>query len=389
MNRAIKLIKSVPWLSTENTVLKIAEIAARENQIPKDLKNLVLEPLGGVVSDKSPILEFFDDVAVIKIIGPIFRYASLFENISGATSVQSLNKAFRIAENTPGIKAIVEYIDSPGGEVAGISEYAAMTRESSIPVIAVVGGMSASGAYWIASAADKIYGADTSMFGSIGAVMSISVDNEDNDIEFVSSVSPYKRVDAETDEGKTKYQSIVDKLGSVFVNTVAEYRGKSSDIVVSGFGQGGLIVGEDAVAVGMIDGLKTLSEVINEYNEKGMIMENGQVVKADYDAGVADERKRVTAIIEHVMVGCEELAFDYILQGATAEDALKGMISYKKNMASTVREEMEESAKVDMRKDEDENADDSVLMNEFGGDEKSYAAYKNAVSKGLVKVRGK
>lgn len=388
MNRAIKLIKSVPWLSTENTVLKIAEIAARENQIPKDLKNLVLEPLGGVVSDKSPILEFFDDVAVIKVIGPIFRYASLFENISGATSVQSLNKAFKIAENTPGIKAVVEYIDSPGGEVAGISEYAAMTRESSIPVIAVVGGMAASGAYWIASAANKIYGADTSMFGSIGAVMSISVDNED-DIEFVSSVSPYKRVDPETDEGKTKYQSIVDKLGSVFVNTVAEYRGKSSDIVVNDFGQGGLIVGEDAVAVGMIDGLKTLSEVINEYNEKGMIMENGPVVKADYDAGVADERKRVTAIIEHVMVGCEELAFDYILQGATAEDALKGMINHKKNMASTVGEEMEESAKVDMRKDEDENEDDSVLMNEFGGDEKSYAAYKNAVSKGLVKVRGK
>ena len=61
-----------------------------------------------------------DGIAVIPVVGPLVRYAGMFEQISGATSVQTLAADFTSALNNPDINGIVFTFDSPGGEVSGM-----------------------------------------------------------------------------------------------------------------------------------------------------------------------------------------------------------------------------------------------------------------------------
>src|SRR5690606_4035038 len=99
-----------------------------------------------------------DGVAIVPVVGPIFRYANLFTEISGATSTQVLATDIRAALDDPNIKAIILNIDSPGGIASGINELAEMIYEGRARkrIVAYGGGTVASAAYWIASAANEI-----------------------------------------------------------------------------------------------------------------------------------------------------------------------------------------------------------------------------------------
>jgi ClpP class serine protease len=65
----------------------------------------------------------------VTITGPIFRYSNLFTQISGATSTEILAKDIQTALDDPSVNRIVLNVDSPGGEVAGISELSNMILE--------------------------------------------------------------------------------------------------------------------------------------------------------------------------------------------------------------------------------------------------------------------
>ncbi len=222
-------------------------------------------------SDDEGILDVRGNVAVLNIIGPIFRYANLFTWISGATSVEMLAKRFAEVRDDPAISAIVLNIDSPGGEVAGISElskaiYDAREKKT---IVAYADDLTASGAYWLASAASKIVASDTAELGSIGVVATI-VDRGPRDgvksYQFVSSVSPKKRPDLETEEGRATMQQRIDDLATVFVAAVARGRGVSEDTVASDFGRGGVLIASKAVEAGMADEIGTFEGVIESLN---------------------------------------------------------------------------------------------------------------------------
>lgn len=94
-----------------------------------------------------------EGVAMVPVMGPIFRYANMFTEVSAATSIQMLAADLQTAVDDPAIKAIILEIDSPGGQLAGVSELAAQIRaaNSSKPVVAYISDMGASAAYWLAS----------------------------------------------------------------------------------------------------------------------------------------------------------------------------------------------------------------------------------------------
>jgi hypothetical protein len=87
---------------------------------------------------------------------------------------------------------------------------------------------------------------------------------------FISSISPNKRPDLETDEGRASIQVIVDDLGAVFAKAVADGRGISIERVISTFGQGGLVVAARAKEAGMIDEIGTLEGLMDR-------MKSGQI----------------------------------------------------------------------------------------------------------------
>ena len=263
---AFHLAASRPWLIQQDALESILAIAQRYGD-PEALQARLGRPL-----DNTRTVRMRDGVAVIPVTGPIFRYANLFTEISGATSTQVLATDIQSALDNPYVKGIVLEINSPGGEATGINELAKLIRAGAArkPIKAYGGGMVASGGYWLGAAADEIVIDETAQLGSIGVVMSL-LDTSARDakaevrrIEIVSSQSPDKRVDPATDEGRAKVQAIVDSLASVFVAAVADYRGVSVENVLADFGRGGVLIGAEAVKAGMADRIGSLESVIAE-----------------------------------------------------------------------------------------------------------------------------
>jgi protease-4 len=90
----------------------------------------------------------------------------------GGIGSESMRKAFRMALRDDNVKAIVLRIDSPGGSALAseVMWQAARRLNAKKPIIVSVGGMAASGGYYLASAGDTIYADPTAIVGSIGVV---------------------------------------------------------------------------------------------------------------------------------------------------------------------------------------------------------------------------
>lgn len=266
MKDAFHLASSRPWMIQRDSLETILAVSQRLGD-PQALQTHVGRPL-----DNTRTVTMRDGVAVIPVTGPIFRYANIFTEISGATSTGILARDIQAALDNSYVRAIVLDINSPGGEASGINELANLIRAARgvKPIVAYGGGQMASGAYWLGSAADEIVIDQTALLGSIGVVMSF-LDTKERDaqeglrrIEIVSSQSPDKRIDPASDDGRAKVQVIVDALADVFVSAVAANRGVSTKHVLSDFGRGGVLVGDSAIQAGMADRLGSLESVIAE-----------------------------------------------------------------------------------------------------------------------------
>ena len=113
-------------------------------------------------------------VGVISINGPLVKSSNLFSMLfGGTTSYEDIEAQIRNMASDDSIKRIVLDIDSPGGQVAGLSDLVDAIRKTDKEVIAYTSGSMASAAYWIGSAADKIVAGPQAMVGSIGTVLTM------------------------------------------------------------------------------------------------------------------------------------------------------------------------------------------------------------------------
>ena len=251
-NRILKKIATIPWAISEEWLEQIYAIAEREVDI------VALEAKLGKKLEYSHKTTFREGVAVIPIEGPIFPKANVMTEFSEATSLAVVAQDFQAALDNSDVESIVLQINSPGGAVTGVDEMYSLIRAADKPVTAHVSGMGASAAYWIASATDRVLLTPTSKVGSIGVVQIWDIDEDkDSKLEFVSSVSPRKRLDPKSDEGKEAIFKGINSIAEVFVSNVAEGRKVSRKDVEQNFGRGGMLVGQAAVDVGMADGILT------------------------------------------------------------------------------------------------------------------------------------
>ncbi|MCL7486651.1 MAG: S49 family peptidase [Desulfobulbaceae bacterium] len=201
-------------------------------------------------------------VAVLNVVGPIFRYANLMTRYFGLQTLENLSRDFAAVQDEKRAERLVMVFDSPGGQATGISEMAEMIKKSKKPVIAYVDGMAASAAYWMASAAGRIIVSKTAELGSIGAILGVRTDREDGVVKLISSQSPLKQADPGTESGRNELQRRVDALAQVFIEDVAENRKVSVETVLNEFGRGGIRMGDKAVKLGMADEVSTFEEVV-------------------------------------------------------------------------------------------------------------------------------
>jgi protease-4 len=161
------------------------------------------------------------------------------------------------------VKGFVLWVNSPGGEVApsqSIYRELSRVREDGYPVVAVIGSVGASGAYYAALGADTILAMPGSLVGSIGVLMEFPNFEELLDkiglrYEVIKSSehkdlgSPYREV---TDEERALLQGVVDDVYDQFVDAIAEARGLSRDSVIE-VADGRLLSGREAIEFGLID----------------------------------------------------------------------------------------------------------------------------------------
>ena len=211
----MKLFNQTIWAITPEMLQTMMSLAKENNKPPE----AIAREMGKEMKD-SNAASVRDGVCVIRLCGPLFRYANLLTKVCGATSYELFAQDFNKALKDPTIKAIVLDIDSPGGEVNGCSEVADIIYKArgQKPIIAYASGACCSGAYWIASSCDRILAADTAILGSIGVVSIFEKNDEDKTIEIVSSQSPNKRPNVQTEAGRAKIQAHVDALADVFGN---------------------------------------------------------------------------------------------------------------------------------------------------------------------------
>lgn len=243
----------------------------------------------------------------------------------GTVGGDSLAKLLRQAQNDDDVAAVVLRIDSPGGSIMAsevIRREVDALRASGKPVVASMGTVAASGGYYIAMDADRIFAAPTTITGSIGvfAVIPtfqrtldrIGVTNDgfgttklSGQMEFERGLGP---------EAKAILQSSVEHHYRTFVENVAKARKRRPDEIDS-LAQGRVWIGADAKAAGIVDDLGTVDDAVGEAAKLAGL-------EKDYDVRwMEQEMSWEDALVMHLRSAAAEVV-DAVAPRRTAVPAL-------------------------------------------------------------------
>lgn len=185
-------------------------------------------------------------------------------------SYEEIRDEFEQLNADTNVSAIVLRMDTAGGEASqniDLSDYIFNARGVK-PIIAMVDDMAYSAGYAIASACDEIWVTRTSGLGSVG-VVSYHVDQSEHNkqkgikVEFIHAGA--RKVDFNphnplADEARDRMQGEVDRLYSLFTETIARNRGMELQAVIDT--QASTYHGEQAIAVGLADTLGTFADLL-------------------------------------------------------------------------------------------------------------------------------
>lgn len=223
-------------------------------------------------------------VALVSLHGTLLNRGGMME-MSGGASPQTVERQIRAVADDPSVSEIVLSVDSPGGEALNIDEAARAVRyaASKKTVTAVANGYMASAAYWIGSQATKIIATPLSYVGSVGAVISHAdvsrmLQNEGVDYR-VYRTGDLKAlgqpVDAHEGVLEDELNKRVTEALGLFAADVAIGRGLTAEQVlnryalsVEGSLRGGVVMGADAVRLGLADEVGSLNDVLQSAAER-------------------------------------------------------------------------------------------------------------------------
>ena len=201
------------------------------------------------------------NIAVLPIEGTILPYYGLadFDLVITPEVVEAFMDA---AENEPNIDAVMIEINSPGGTPVASQRIAERFRDSSLPVVGLIGDIGASGGYMVAAASDVLIASPMSNVGSIGVNMSYLEESEKNDEEGITYVqltagqykdtgSPNRPI---TEDEREKLQADLEIVHNEFIGIISDYRNMTVE-AVEAVADGSTMPGSRALEVGLIDSL--------------------------------------------------------------------------------------------------------------------------------------
>lgn len=211
-------------------------------------------------------------VGLIYIEGTIMSGRSGGGIFGGTASSEDIAGSLRDAARNPELKAVVIRLNSPGGTPAASQEVAAeldRLKASGKKVVASMGDTAASGAYWIASQADRIVANPGTITGSIGVIMQatqlqelygkLGVGQETfKSGRYKDMGSPAREV---TPEERAIFQSMINDIFEQFINAVATGRGRDAS-EIRALADGRVFTGRQAKDLGLVDRLGDLHDAV-------------------------------------------------------------------------------------------------------------------------------
>ena len=216
-----------------------------------------------------------DGIAIIPIEGTLVHKAYGLDAASGMRSYVDIQNEVEDAATDPAIKGILLDVDSLGGEVAGVFELAdtIYAARSAKPIFAVANANAFSGAYLLASGAQRIYAGQSSGMGSIGVIVThldVSANDEQRGYKYTIIHAGARKADFNphtplTEEARAAIEVELNRTYGMLVKAVARNRGVSEGAIRDT--DAGRYFGDQAIPVGLADRMGTKASALYDLRQ--------------------------------------------------------------------------------------------------------------------------
>lgn len=203
--------------------------------------------------------------------------------------VEEIMSQLKTAEEDENVRAVLFKIDSPGGTATAADllyhEIAAYKERTGVKVVASILNVGASGGYYIALPADRIFAHPTSIVGSVGVVfmrpqlyglmdkigvgVAVSKSGRNKDIG-----SPFRPA---TEEEEAIFRELIDGLAERFIDRVRAHR-TLSEANLAEIATARIYIAKDAKSLGLVDEVGYLSDAVAEAKKIAGLPEDARVV---------------------------------------------------------------------------------------------------------------
>jgi protease-4 len=248
-------------------------------------------------SNRDAGLPFTDAVALVRVEGAIVPGEAPPPNpFSGGSGGMAYSETvveyLKRANEDETVKAVVLFVDSPGGSVFASDEIYLQIKQMNKPIITSMGSLAASGGYYVSAPTAEIWASPHTLTCSIGVIMQlINLEGfaEEYGVtavvvksgEFKDIGNPFREF---TEADRAILQSLIDEAYSSFVKIVAEGRNIPEDRVRA-IADGRICSGQQAQQMGLVDQLGYLDDVIKRAGELGNIQGEPRVVEYGKEVG--------------------------------------------------------------------------------------------------------
>lgn len=251
-------------------------------------------------------------VGIVEVEGPIMGSKKIVKNLRRYARDES-------------IKGIVVRVNSPGGAVAPSQEIFRAIEDAGTkkPIAVSMGSTAASGGYYVALGADRIFANPGTVTGSIGVITQLfdvheilnTVNVEVNTIKtgpYKDSGSPFREFNL---QDEVQFRQLIDDVYDQFVDDIAAARNMDVEAVKK-LADGRVFTGRQAKELALVDDLGTFQDAVDWVAKKADVKGEPKIVYPPKDGGLLDEiirggvqslvsetRASTTPLVEYRYVG--------------------------------------------------------------------------------------
>jgi signal peptide peptidase SppA len=220
-----------------------------------------------------PRVQLVGSIAVVSICGTIFPKGTIYAYYFGGAVISVIRAQTRKALADDDVKGILLRVDSPGGMVDGVTEFAAELHKARAikPIFGIADTMAISSGFWLlAAGASEIVASPSAQVGGVGVFVehvSIAKALEIEGIEVTVVASSEEKVEdhrtkALSEAAHAHKKELVDQVAAMFVADVARGRGVTPKAVRDSYGNGRYFLAKAAQSMGLVDKVATFDETV-------------------------------------------------------------------------------------------------------------------------------